>query len=379
MQVGREIKSLTGLRGVAALYVMAFHYWIGLAFSNPATTFLAHGYLAVDLFFTLSGFVMALNYSHMFAKSWTRTAYREFLGRRIARVYPLYCAATLAAFLLILAGLLDAQGALPLGALLALNLLMVQAWGLVTSLDGPSWSISAEWAAYLLFPVLLVPALFRRPAWAWISAIVCAAIIIGLTMLPAAFVRNPTPEALLDLHVSWLGFPVWRCLPEFTLGLLAFRLSGTASGRYLAQSRWITPVLCLAILLLMTLPGTDAIVVLGFPLLLIGLAGDHLPARLLASPLAELAGKLSYSIYLVHGLLTGVLVHLHQSAQAAGLAHAQSYAAAAGILLTLVLAWFAYRWIEMPGRQWLRVLFASAKPVPSAPNSQKALSPAGPL
>jgi peptidoglycan/LPS O-acetylase OafA/YrhL len=62
MREHREIRSLTGLRGVAVAYVVVHHFFLGLTFTNPFTTFLAHGYLAVDLFFVLSGFVMTLNY-----------------------------------------------------------------------------------------------------------------------------------------------------------------------------------------------------------------------------------------------------------------------------------------------------------------------------
>ena len=53
MRTGQEIKALTGLRGVAAIYVMIFHYYSGLPLSNPGTTLISHGYLAVDLFFVL--------------------------------------------------------------------------------------------------------------------------------------------------------------------------------------------------------------------------------------------------------------------------------------------------------------------------------------
>jgi peptidoglycan/LPS O-acetylase OafA/YrhL len=134
-----EIRPLTGLRGIAALYVVSYHHRLGVPFSNPLTTSLAHGYLAADLFFVLSGFVMALTYSHMFARGWSMAAYVRFLGRRAARIYPLYFVATLAAFVFILAGALEAPRLAPLGTALTLNLLLIQAWGFVGSLDGPAW------------------------------------------------------------------------------------------------------------------------------------------------------------------------------------------------------------------------------------------------
>jgi peptidoglycan/LPS O-acetylase OafA/YrhL len=228
----RNIKSLTGLRGVAAVYVVAFHYSIGLPFSNPFTTFLAHGYLAVDLFFVLSGFVMALNYGHMFVSGWSAAAYRRFLGRRIARVYPLYLAGTIAACFLVLAGCLEAPRSAPIGLALALNVIMVQAWGFVESLDGPGWSISAEWAAYLLFPALLVPTLFGRPAIAWLSAFACAGVLAALCALPASFVGNARPEACSTCTTPGWDFRCCGACPSSRWGFwrIAWPRRRSASG-----------------------------------------------------------------------------------------------------------------------------------------------------
>jgi peptidoglycan/LPS O-acetylase OafA/YrhL len=57
MREHREIRSLTGLRGVAAAYVVVQHFFLGLTFTKPFTTFLAHGYLPLTCFFVVSGFV----------------------------------------------------------------------------------------------------------------------------------------------------------------------------------------------------------------------------------------------------------------------------------------------------------------------------------
>ena len=105
MSERREIRSLTGLRGIAALYVVLFHYLDGLSYTTPRNVFLAHGYLAVDLFFVLSGFVMTLTYSGMFQAGSSFALFRIFLGRRIARVYPLYFVCTFCGALLVVLGL----------------------------------------------------------------------------------------------------------------------------------------------------------------------------------------------------------------------------------------------------------------------------------
>ena len=363
MKSGQEIRPLTGLRGVAAIYVMLFHYVLGLPFSNPGTTFLAHGYLAVDLFFVLSGFVMALNYGHMFRAGLLRGSYVKFLGRRVARVYPLYFAMTLVAGVLALTGNLDSVQE-PVPFALMTNLLMVQSWGLTESLDSPAWSISAEWAAYLLFPAILAPCLFRRPSRAWLALFACVGLLAVLCVVPQSWGHRPRQATLLDLHTSFLAMPVVRCLPEFALGILAFRASATPYGLALARSRWLSAVICLGIILLLMVPRTDLLVVLLFPFLVVSLTSEqHLPGRILASPLAELAGLLSYSIYLTHDLLGGVIGRVHGAVERLGLAHAQTYAAVVGVVLTFPCAYLAYRFIEVPGRRWLRLVFEGSAPV----------------
>ena len=89
-----EIRALTGLRGVAALLVALYHInpnWIA-----PTATgrFVGKGYLWVDLFFVLSGFLLAMNYARLFAGGWSLRAWLDFLLHRVARIYPLlHCSA----------------------------------------------------------------------------------------------------------------------------------------------------------------------------------------------------------------------------------------------------------------------------------------------
>jgi len=381
-----EIRSLTGLRGVAALYVLLFHYFppsTAASPGHPLTNVLHHGYLAVDLFFILSGFVMAMNYSHMFASGWSKAAYRRFLGRRIARIYPLYLATVIAGFLLVIAGWLRYLHAAPLGVALCLNLTMTQVWGLVPSFDSPAWSISAEWAAYLLFPALLVPTMFRRASIGWLSALISAATLAALSVQQASLGHDFNLREPLNLSDPWCALPVVRCVAEFTLGILAFRLAATPFGRHLASSRWLAPAVCVAALMLLAIPQSDLAVALLFPFLVISLASEaHVPGRLLAWAPAEFIGKLSFSIYLTHKLFYGLLNAIYLRAHAAGLPHAQSLAAIICISLTFPLAFAAYRTIEVPGRRWMRALFestAAASAIHSHPLRKPETAPANAL
>jgi peptidoglycan/LPS O-acetylase OafA/YrhL len=354
MSSPREIRSLTGLRGVAAVYVVFFHYFDGLKSRNPLAIFLNHGYLAVDLFFVLSGFVMTLNYRLLFRDQLSVKAYFVFLGRRIARVYPLYLAGTIAGFLLVLAHQLEGPRPGELLKTALLNLGMLQCWVGAGSLDAPGWSISAEWAAYLLFPMLLGTVFFRRGLLGWTCVLSSIAAMVGFWYLPHALGQ---PE-LTGSFFSMGMLPVLRCLPEFTLGILVVRCLGTRLEHRAVERPWVASVVCVAIFALLMVWQSDLLIVLLCPLLILSLlAAKSVPARLLSWRPVHYLGVLSYSIYIVHDLLGGLMGTVHRYAAQHGLAHAQTYATAVGIALTFPLSMLAYRFIEAPGRKVLRHVF----------------------
>jgi peptidoglycan/LPS O-acetylase OafA/YrhL len=205
-----EIGALTGLRGVACIYVMLFHFSsLLLNFNRPrnvAVTFLAHGYLAVDLFFALSGFVMALNYSHSFADGFSKTAYSTFLSKRIARIYPLYFICTIIGFMLFLVGSMRVDLNKDYSILVLLyNVAMVQVWGFAESFNGPEWSISAEWAAYLCFPALLSPLIFKDRAIAVTCVGGCVAALFAVCYIPNTILQG-RENGSLHVVEPWYGY-----------------------------------------------------------------------------------------------------------------------------------------------------------------------------
>jgi peptidoglycan/LPS O-acetylase OafA/YrhL len=376
MNPDKEIKPLTGLRGIAALYVVIFHFFIGQRFTNPVTTLLAHGYLAVDVFFVLSGFVMTLTYSHLFDRGHSLVSYATFLGRRIARIYPLYLAGTLCALVLIRAGILEPPHLRMSGALLS-NLFMVQAWGITESLDGPGWSISTEWAAYLLFPMFLL-CLMKNRFGRGLALTLSLGALAFLATNPAAHAHAVDPGALLDVHDWRHGLPVLRCLAEFVLGMLSYRFTTAPMGMRFALKAWAQNTLAVATIVLLMLPRTDMFIVCMIPPLLAGVAsGRSLVAHWLSSKPLETAGRYSYSIYMIHTLLYGVLGWIHAQINALGLPHGQTYAAAVGIALTIPLAALAYRFIEKPGRTIIRDLLEEKSSAAPTSITVPPLSPIG--
>lgn len=337
-----EIRSLTGLRGLAALYVMIYHYSAGVVPSHGVINNLrAHGYLSVDLFFALSGFVMAMMYAGEFLERTTWRSYFSFLGRRVARVYPLYALATLVAAALGALGWLEYHSQ-KLAVDLPLNLLMVQSWFSRESLDMPAWSISAEWAAYLSFPVLVLLT-FSRSKW-----------VTGLTVIVALVT---VPYALPADRLMSLGVPLARCLSAFVLGLFAYRLTLVPRVSALRDLPWLEPVVTVVFLGLLGTTSAEAATVFFSPVLIFFLSADRWSvSRLLRTRLVHRLGVLSFSIYLIHNLLPGLMEKVHRAVNNRGMAHGQVAAALVAVPLTLVMAEFACRWVEMPARKAVRHL-----------------------
>ena len=215
MRAPANLKPLTALRIFAALWVVLFDYWPNLGVASP--TIVAKGYLGVELFFTLSGFILCHVYLEQVEQK--RFQYGGFLWARLARIYPLHLA-TIA--LIAVMGLGATAIGHPVDAnavswrALPANLLLVNAWGFapVSGWNHASWSISAEWFAYLLFPAFAFAALKLkdRPRLA-----------IGLALafmagLYAGFTRL-TGQSLTHATIVWGAL---RIVPCFTLGCAAY-------------------------------------------------------------------------------------------------------------------------------------------------------------
>ena len=365
----KEIRSLTGLRGLAAVYVMLFHYWIGVSTRTAPGRVLAHGYLSVDLFFVLSGFVMALNYSELFRGGASWRSFKIFLGRRIARVYPLYFVASLCGLIFSVLGWLPKLPSRHLLGYLLANFAMVQAWGVSASLDGASWSVSAEWAAYLLFPAVLWFAYHPETAKTKSAIAIALLSLAAMCVLSGDIVQRPVPGSLLDLHVSYHCWPVLRCLPEFIMGVVAARAYSEGKVRSLLQYRYLAETAIVVLIALLAISKSDFFVVALYPLLILSLTVKvSLPSRILGSGFIHHLGLLSYSIYLVHELLGGLIGWAHRAVNTRGYGHGQTYAATFAILLVYPCSLAAYTLVEKPGRRFLRRRFepasASVRPLP---------------
>ena len=253
-------RALDTYRFLAASGVVFYHFenHFGPLMAQP-THRLERFSLFVDFFFVLSGFVIMHTYGARIA-SWHD--YGSFLRKRLARIYPLHLA-TLAIFCIIGAVVVafdvqvrDRSFFDP--TLIPANLLLVQAWGVTdhAGLNIPSWSISAEWFVYLLFPLLALLVRGRRP---WFALGVALVVAIAIDLMRARVGLRPGEDATFDFGnlravASFLaGMAVCRLMPQtisrrvpwfvahgFALGVLAAdvrRRAGVPDRRLLSASR----------------------------------------------------------------------------------------------------------------------------------------------
>ncbi len=319
---------------------------------------LGRGYLAVDLFFVLSGFVMALTYGRLFAGGFRVRVFAGFLWRRVARLYPIYGAILI--FRLLYTALVYGTFDLPRPWIAAplphpwtdipANLLLVQSWGLAPSSIGPAWSISTEWAAYWAFPMLAALMLHRGARLAWAGAAASLALLLATAALLPAHGHAPT----LDAWDGRTAGPLMRCLAGFILGLGVFRLSvHPATARLAGQPAALCAVLAaLAVLLVVRAP--DLAVYPVFPALVLCLAAGGDFSAGLARRRVVWLGEISYSLYLLHIFLLHPLDVVRATLRGV-LPPGPTDLLTACLILAFLLAASAtcYRCIEQPGRRLL--------------------------
>ena len=360
-----QLPSLTALRGVAAFWVVLYHYSVQ-ALPNldvvPHTYLIHKGYLAVDMFFMLSGFVMTHVYHRAFSESVTRN-YRSFLFARVARIYPLH----LLILVLFVATALASQwtsgatlgslrnvplqGSESVSAFVA-NVFMVQGLDAGNlSWNYPSWSISVEFMAYLLFPFAL-PAIWRASDKAKFAM---ALFLVALLALLAVVTKGNFDQ--------WDGpITLLRCLPEFILGTLlycAFR--AVPQGSFLGRDAMVFGVLLLIVFCL-HLGAPDLLITCLFALLVLTAVLNHGSFAALAnlSPLIWL-GDISYSLYLVHGFIQFLTAKLLAHYGIQNHEDLSIYSSLSLMVLmiavSLAVANLTYFGIEIGCRQYLRNLF----------------------
>ena len=366
-----EIKALSGLRIIAAVWVVLFHFRPLLEQSAPGfrsalAPVLNCGAQGVDLFFMLSGFVLTWNYIDRMGDSFSIRGTLHFLWLRLARVWPVYLVTLhLAALWIIFTLYVGHEPSQVADQLTAISyvrqLLLAQLWFQPffdgTSWDGPAWSISAEWLAYLLFG-LLVLVIFRVARATRVRGLLWLAVLASLppTLLMVATGHFYTPW-------SWLP----RIVMQFTAGALACaavrKLQLSDRARY--RAGYLSAVLLAAIVAILyfldahpiaKISDSSAFVdVLFVPLVVTLAIGIGTLPRLLSTRVMVYCGYISFSLYMVHELVHTAWNWAVVQFDIVLVPGWVAKLVVAGVVATaFVGAVLLYQFVEEPARRWMR-------------------------
>lgn len=382
-----RFRALDGWRGICALLVALHHIEIhGWLYWEPLVR---NGWLFVDFFFVLSGFVIAHAYGD---KLGTSARIRDFVVRRLGRLWPLHLVMLAALVALELAHLVIQQAHPIAGEHAAFiadrspfailtNLFLVQALGFHDSetWNGPAWSISCEFYTYLVFAAVCFFTVNRRLRIAFAGLFA----VLGLLVL-ARFSDYGMRETF-----HWA---IFRCFFGFFTGVLAYEAWRAGAWRWFAgKTAMELGMLALVAFFITVVPGHSALEYLATPLFALAVlvfaneSGEV--SRLLITAPAAALGRWSYSIYLVHTFVIASLfsalhvVELKLGAQwlvhlpdgraiidmGSGLPNDMMMLAFA--LSTVALSAVTYRFIELPGQALFARLRRPAGPPALAPQT----------
>jgi peptidoglycan/LPS O-acetylase OafA/YrhL len=381
------IRQLTGIRFIAAAWVLLYHLQgplgvLGLGDIPVFSDVIRVGRLGVDLFFALSGFILTHTYLTRMGRNFHLRSTARFLWLRLARIYPVHLV------MLVVAGLAVYAQARVTGAELNrswLNpidfikqLLLIQEWGPdpQRGWNFVAWSLSMEWLAYLLFPALILIffLLYRK---------------VSTFLLVVAWLATLTPLMWYGLgtgdpyYTGGWGSTI-RILTEFTAGALTYlivtrflpngAIDPSARVQRIATGlSFVFPILVIGGAVLLAnlsiaqppvrslaedaepLPPYFHLLLVPFLVAWIGslALARHGMARWLSTSALVLGGFISYSLYMTHLVWFGLW---RAGMQAVGITGGALYAVATIVLVggALVIAWLMWRIVEEPAREWMR-------------------------
>lgn len=366
---------LDGLRGVAALLVVWHHVFEGYQFAGnkPIIEFMNHGYLAVDFFFILSGFVIGYAYDDRWGKSLTLAG---FFKRRLIRLHPMVVLAALIGFATFAATGFErwdgTHTTLPM-ALLALlcACLMIPALpgmprevrgnGEMFPLNGPCWSLFFEYIGNVVYAFVL------RFLPTRVLGVLAAALCCALAWFAVA-----DPSGYGCLGVGWtidtmntLG-GMLRLMCPFTVGMLLSRIFRPTKVR---GAFWVCSVVLLLLFHVPYIESEGAVcwngvfeavcIIVVFPVL-VWLAASGSTTDRLSTRLCTFLGDLSFPLYIVHYPLMYVFyLWLIKTGQ---YTFAETWPVALLVCAaSVLLAWLCLRLYDVPVRRWLAGKFRTKK------------------
>lgn len=339
----QHFEILDGLRGVAALAVVIFHFmeWV---YPDSSKNFIGHGFLAVDFFFCLSGFVIGYAYDNRIGKIGTW----EFFKLRLIRLHPLVVLGSvlgLAGFFLDPFAAPVVYSASKLALLFLCSLFLIplpimedRAFNLF-GLNAPSWSLFWEYVANIFYALVLYKAGRRLLA---VLTILAAAGICYVSYRSGNLLGGWSKDNVADGGV--------RVAYSFLAGLFLYR------SNWIIKNKLGFAGLAVLLSLAFLMPGTKwnwltepLVVLIYFPLLVSLGAGSGLSAQW--KKLCRFSGNISYPLYMTHYAAIWVFgnYYLHAKPTTGEL----PYIIIPGVIFLVVVAYLAMVLYDLPLRKWL--------------------------
>ena len=356
----QEIKSLTGLRGIAAFWVILLHY-IQLPATNYAfvklNLFFRYGNEAVDIFFLLSAVVMCMAYEQQFSVSISGKDYRSFMIKRVFRLYPVYIF-WMFAFLIIVRKFDFVT--------LSANLLLIQNLFDYKKyvIAGVFWSLSSEWMMYFIFPVLIY--LFKRINSNTILLIVMLISLALCTMVPQFnnyyfSIHGIQKYQHLKLFTIVGTSSVLRCFFCYLMGISGYLLIQRSNVRkVISMLPHSNIVFSFVILLSFFLEMRAAIIFLSLIIILQLCLNEN--GSIFKQKVIYFLGKISYSTYLCHVFIISMMsIVLKKFMGELIMIKYQPLVIILAFILVMPISYISYLLFEQKATNWLKAKFLTKK------------------
>ena len=366
---------LDGLRGVAAMLVLAYHLF-EIHYHGGVDQPINHGYLAVDFFFVLSGFVIGYAYDDR----WNKMSTCSFFKRRLIRLHPMVIFGTLFGTLMFYFGSCEAFPLINDTPWWMVVLVMlwcftmiplphsmdIRGWAETNPLNGPAWSLQWEYLANILYALL-----FRR--FSKMALGICVAIFAAMTItlcldIDVTGFLQERSYASYTVVGGWSTTPdqlqvgLTRLLYPFFSGLLVSRVGKLIKvrGGFWWCSLMITILLCMPWMGL----GTEGdsrwtnglyeafCILICFPLIVAIGAGSSVKGGK-SEAINRFLGDISYPLYITHFPLIYMLMSWTDSHKDAPLG-THIFVSACVFILAILIAYGAYKLYDLPVREWLK-------------------------
>ncbi|MDR2383259.1 MAG: acyltransferase [Prevotellaceae bacterium] len=351
---------LDGLRGVAAIMILIYHILETHTIFTDKNLIIGHGYLAVDFFFVLSGFVIGYAYDDR----WGKMNFKTFIKRRFVRLHPMVVFGMILGAILFYFG---ASGAFPLIAetpiwkmlfYLLLGILLIptppstdiRGWGEMHTLDAPVWSLFFEYIANILY------ALFIRK-FSKIALAVLVFLSACATIYLSVFVRGDVSGGW-SFNVEHLSIGFTRLFYPFFAGLLLYRLGKLTHVKN--AFLWCS-LLLIAVFVVPHIGAKEhswmnglyeaAMIIFVFPFIVYLGASGTVKGKY-APKLCKFLGDISYPVYLVNYPLIYVYTGWIKDT---GYTFAQALPQALAVFVgAIVISYDALKLYDEPVRKWLK-------------------------